>query len=321
MLKIKYIEFLSFCIYLLFVVLSIKEFSIWPQITNLLIENDIEFNITTLATLVVTEHPHTLRVFLIFPIYVLAEFLFLDVKIVFSIVALFILFFSYYMILFIIKDYVSRKKAFLILIFLISISFFMNGRIMFSIFGNTLLLYLLYLNFYTLIKMNIFKKLFLYILAMWFVSVSSGTFMVFLLSVAFFYGLHFLVKLPYLNKKVMWAFLAFLLLLILIYPIIEIFIDKNLTYYDGSIINMLSHGIGKYLIKYISIIIPFFVLVALLGPIVFLYIKSYKILILPFSMMLASISVGLFGLSSLVSGMSAYLLFMYMFFNKKRIKR
>ena len=319
MIKIKHIEALSFIFYLLLVLLELKEFSIWSQITDLLTENDIESNIVTLGTLVVTEHPHTLRVFLIFPIYTLAEFLSLDVKIVFSVVVLAILFSTYYMLLFIIKDYVSRKKAFLILVFLISISFFMNGRIMFSIFGNTLLLYLLYINFYTVIKMNIFKKVFLYIIALWCVSVSSGTFMVFLLSVALFYSFHFLVKLPYLKKKIMWAFLAFLLLLVLIYPLTEIFIDKNLTYYDGSIINMLSHGIGKYLIKYITVLIPVFVLVALVSPIIVLYLKKHKILILPFSMMLASVSVGLFGLSSLVSGIPAYILFIYMFFNRKQI--
>ena len=95
---------------------------------------------------------------------------------------------------------------------------------------------------------------------------------------------------------------------------------KNLNYYDGSIINMLSHGAGRYLIDYFYISFPIFAILLLSLPIVILYLKKYIFLILPLSMIFSSLVVGLFGFSSLVSGVSAYVIFIYMYKNRLKIK-
>jgi hypothetical protein len=103
-------------------------------------------------------------------------------------------------------------------------------------------------------------------------------------------------------------------------PMIVIFVNKNLNYYDGSIIHMLSHGVGRYLVDNFYILLPIVALLILLLPIIILYLRKYKFLILPLSMILSSLAVGLFGYSSLVSGVSAYLMFIYMIIYRIKIK-
>ena len=41
-----------------------------------------------------------------------------------------------------------------------------------------------------------------------------------------------------------------------IIPLITQFINKNLDFYDGSILKMLEHGFGKYLEAYVYIVLP-----------------------------------------------------------------
>jgi hypothetical protein len=320
MLKIKYIEFFIVFIYLSAVVFGLKEFTIWSQITEWLAPNNMKENIQVATYLMATEHHHMLRILLVVPFYVLSEYLTVDIDLFFSLVLVLLIYGIYLLNLRILKDTVERKKVFVLLLFFILLSLVMNGRIVFSILGNTMLLYLLYRSFYTKNKLKKYKSIPLFLMALWFSSVSSGTFVVFLLTIFTFYFLHSLVKLPYVNKKIVWLFSFFIVLLLILSPMIIIFVEKNINYYDGSIINMLSHGAGGYLIDYLYVILPLLAILILSLPIVILYLRRYNFLILPLSMILSSLAVGLFGFSSLVSGVSAYLIFIYMFVNRSKIK-
>jgi len=320
MIEIKYIEKLLFLTYLIFVILGIKEFTIWSQITDILVPNDMELNIDTIIGMIATNHPHTLRVMLITPFYIISEYFNYDIKLFFSIVLVILIFITYWVNVSILEKYIARKKLLFFLIFLIALSSIMNGRILFSILGNTVLLLLLYNNFYVKEKFKWYKNIFLFIVSLCLVSVSSGTFTVFLFTIFIFYILQNLVQLPYISKKILWMFILFILMILLILPVIIVFIEKNLNYYDGSVLQMLSHGAGGYLLEYFYLIFPILSIFILLLPIGFFYIKRNNFLILPLSMIISSITIGLFGYSSLVSGISAYLIFIYMFIYTKRYK-
>ncbi len=321
MIKIKSIELSIFLIYLALILLEIKQFIIWGQISNVFVVNDSIANFQIISNILGTGHPHLLRLLLVLPFYVVSDYLSLNLNIFFSSVLLGIIFICYIIIVSILKNIVQRKYLIYTLIFFLILSFFMNGRSVFPIFGNTLLLYLLYNKFYIQNQLNFFKFLLLFFLALWSVSVSSGTFSVFLLTIFIFYTLQILIQLPTLKKNILW-FLSFsFMLVILILPILLIFINKNLDYYDDSFINMLSHGLGRYLIDYFYIILPLLAILILLIPLVLQYLKKYKLLILPLSMIIASNIIGLFGLLSFISGISAYLLYIYMYINKKKLKK
>lgn len=321
MIKIKYFEYLIFIIYFILILLEVKKFIIWGQITNVLVPNEMLNNYEIITNLIETNHPHILRILLIVPFYAISEYISIDLELFFSITLMMFIFILYYLHLKILNSIVSRKKLFFILLFFLGLSFLMHGRIMFSILGNTILLFLLYKSFYSSYKIGKFKFLVLFIIALWFVSVSSGTFIVFLLTILIFYTIQALIKLPYISKELLFSFSMFLLLiLLLISPIIMVFVEKNLNYYDDSIVNMLSHGAGRYLIDYFYIVLPLLMLFILFLPIFLRYLKKYRILILPASMIISSLVVGLFGFSSLVSGISAYIVFIYLFINRQKIK-
>lgn len=320
MIKIKYFEYLIFIIYFILILLEVKKFIIWGQITNVLVPNEMLNNYEIITNLIETNHPHILRILLIVPFYAISEYISIDLELFFSITLMMFIFILYYLHLKILNSIVSREKLFFILLFFLGLSFLMHGRIMFSILGNTILLFLLYKSFYSSYKIGKFKFLVLFIIALWFVSVSSGTFIVFLLTILIFYTIQALIKLPYISKELLFSFSMFLLLILLISPIIMVFVEKNLNYYDGSIVNMLSHGAGRYLIDYFYIVLPLLMLFILFLPIFLRYLKKYRILILPASMIISSLVVGLFGFSSLVSGISAYIVFIYLFINRQKIK-
>jgi hypothetical protein len=320
MLKIKYIEFFIVFIYLSAVVFGLKEFTIWSQITEWLAPNNMKENIQVATYLIATEHPHMLRILLVVPFYALSEYLTVDIDLFFSLVLVLLIYGIYLLNLAILKDTVERKKVFILLLFFLLLSLVMHGRIVFSILGNTMLLYLLYRSFYTNNKLKKYKSIPLFLMALWFSSVSSGTFVVFLLTIFINYFLHSLVKLPYVSQRIVWLFSFFIMLLLILSPMIIIFVEKNINYYDGSIINMLSHGAGGYLIDYLYVVLPLLAILILSLPIVIFYLRRYNFLILPLSMILSSLVVGLFGFSSLVSGVSAYLIFIYMFVNRSKIK-
>ena len=145
MLKIKRIEYFLLIVYGMLILLGIKEFIIWGQITELLTPNNMEANISVVSSIIAVGHPHVLRVLLIFPFYAISEYLSLNLDIFFSLTLMIMIFSTYWICISILRGIVTRKRLFILLVFFVILSFAMNGRIVFSVLGNTILLYLLYI--------------------------------------------------------------------------------------------------------------------------------------------------------------------------------
>lgn len=318
--KVKTIEIIFFYMYLSVVLLGLKEFTVWSQVTAFLTPNNTTENLLIIENLITMQHPHALRVLLLLPVYAISEYMSLELNYLFSIVLVALIYCVYLLCASIVKDTVSRKALLPMLFFFMIISFFMNGRIVFAIVGNTLLLYLLYRSFYTPLGFKKKKLIPFFILALWLVFVSSGSFFVFLLTTVVFFTINVLVRFSQIRKKIFRIFSVFTIALIVMYPIIITFFEKNVQYYDNSIFGMLSHGLGIYLVEYIYIMYIFFLLVIFSLPISISFLRRYNILVLPLSMMLSSFAVGLFGFSALLSGIPAYLIFFYMFIDRKKYK-
>ncbi len=305
--------------YLILILLEIKTFIIWEQITYYLTE-DIYSNNDVLLSLYKDSHPHLLRILLIYIIYQISIYFSLDVNMIYNIILVFLLFFTYILIKKIINDFfIARNtyKILVVLLFLFTLSNFMNGRIVFAIFGNTLLLYALYFKNYSIKKqIKNFRFILLVFFSIIFTSVSSGTFMVCLTTIFLFYFLTFISKLPYIEKKYFLTIFFINILIILFIPLIIKFINKNLEFYNGSIIEMLDHGFGKYIDIYIYPFLIILIILPFIMIVVYNYILSNYKIILPLSMILSSFLIGLFGYSSFVSGISGFILFFFMIYKR-----
>jgi len=306
--------------YLLFIILNISHFTIWSQITDILADTTFHDRLPTVIQLFADHHPHALRTSFIFPIYQMADILGCDVTMFYSIVVLFLFVFMYQILVTILKGFGVSSTFMGLFVILFTLSFMMHGRISFAMFGNSLILYTLYAKSYASSPIGFFKFLFLLFIALWCTSVSSGTFMVALGSIITFYSIQLLIELPYIKKIYLLLFTVLLILLFLLSPIIIQFVNKNLDFYDGSFIHMLDHGMGKYILKYIYaigifiLVLPFFVMKILK------LLKKDQHFILPISMIFASLTIGLFGISSLVSGFPAYIVFLYLLLYKRKEK-
>ncbi len=314
------LELFLLFIYAILIILGIKEFSIWQQITYYL-STDFDMNNKVLLHLFEESHPHFLRILILYFIYQFSLLLSLDVNLVYSLVLLIFLYITYIFIKNIIIDiYGDVKYSILtILLFYFLLSFFMNGRIIFAIFGNTLLLNAIFFNTYSIKnKINNFKLIFMIVLSLIMTSVSSGTFMVCLLSILIFYFLTTVFSFPFIKKKIFYVEIFIFMLIIFFMPLIIRFINKNLDFYDGSFFKMLEHGFGKYLEVYIYPILIFLFLLPFFLMFGYSLLYNNKYFVLPFSLIISSLFIGLFGYSSLFSGISGYILFVAInFYNTK----
>ena len=301
---------------LLLVFFSLKEFNIWYQITSVLsMDTTVPYDAILLADLYFEGHPHFTRISLMYIFYGASKLFSLDVFILFNyIMPLFV--FMIYKYMKSILEYSNTLNLIFILLFLEMLSIFMNGRIIFSILGNTMLLYLLYVYEYRNLRVSKIKLLVTLFFALWFISVSSGTFMVGLVAIFNFFIIKIMTKLPKINRKLLYILLGFLLLIIVISPLLTIFITKNLNYFDGSIEKMMGHGFGHYIFDFI---IPIILLLFLLIYILIKLFKKNTLLILPLSMMISSLIIGVFGYSSFLSGISSFIIFIFFFKYKNKI--
>jgi len=313
-------EIILILTYAMFIILGYEEFTVWSQVGDYLFDSSFTERSNTLFQLFADKHPHAMRISLIYPIFQLADILNINVLTLYSVTILLLFILMYKLLLSVLKYYSITHMTSFILIFLLILSLFMHGRIAFAMFGNTLILYVLFIKIHFPSKMNTMKSVLYLATALWFCSVSSGTLMVAIGTIMLFYSLRILIELPYIQKKYITLFALLIVLLILASPIILQLVNKNLNYYDGSFIHMLDHGFGKYILKYfyligILLVISPYLLIKSIN-----FFKKSKEFILPLSMIIASLSIGLFGFSSLVSGLSAYILFIYMYLNKNNLK-
>ena len=140
--------------------------------------------------------------------------------------------------------------------------------------------------------------------------------MVCLMTIFLFYLFNIIVNLPKISKGNLNIIILISSIIIFFIPLIFKFINKNLEFYNGSIIEMLDHGFGKYfqMILYPSLIIvllsPFIIVL------IYYFIVKNKKVILPLAMIFSSFSIGLFGYTSLVSGISGFILLIFFIFNR-----
>lgn len=308
--------------YIVLILFGIKNFSIWDQITYYL-SGDFNMNNKVLFHLFEESNPHFLRVLILYFIYQFSLLLSLDVNLVYNLVLAVLLYMTYVFIKNIIIDiYGDVKYSILtILLFYFLLSFFMNGRIIFAIFGNALLLNAIFFNTYSIKnKITNIKFIFMIVLSLIMTSVSSGTFMVCLFSIVIFYFLTAVFNFPFIKKKIFYVKIFIFILIILFLPLIIRFINKNLDFYNGSFLKMLEHGFGKFLAMYtypvliLLFFLPFFLMFS------YYLFNNNKYFILPFSLIISSLFIGLFGYLSLFSGISGYILLVAInFYNTKRI--
>jgi len=314
------IEIFLLLIYIFFILMGFKDFIIWSQITDHLTDGFISNN-ESLIHLYEINHPHLLRVFILYLIYQFSLFFSLDISLVYNLFIITILFGSYILLKKVLIDFYSASKYFIliILITLFFLSIFMNGRIAFAIFGNTLLLYSIYMKSFSL-KNSISNISFfiLILISILFTSVSSGTFMVSIITLLIFYFTIMIIRFPMLKIKYIYLQMYIFLLIILLTPLIVKFIHKNLQFFNGSIIEMLGHGFGRYLEEYYILFFILLFFMPFIVMILFVYLKKKMIYILPFSMILSSVSIGMFGILSFFSGITAFILLSFFLLRKER---
>jgi hypothetical protein len=105
--KIIFFELLLSILYISATLFGIISFDIWQQITDILIIDTSE-NFITLLEMLSNSHPHTLRVMLIFPIYIISEYLCIDVVLLYSLVISILIFMIYKVNVLILANYIPR---------------------------------------------------------------------------------------------------------------------------------------------------------------------------------------------------------------------
>lgn len=274
-----------FLIYSLYIFFNLKEFHIWPQIIE-------DFNINEF-------NPHYIRIVLINSLMAFYEFITsTDSRVIqFDNITKIILFLNIYLLVDLLNKYKTSYINILCSIFPLFVSFFQNGRGIYACFAITLLLYV------TNNKKTKYTRILL-LLSFLFSNVTSGVFSA--------YFIVFIILL-YMKKIDLNNILKLLIFSIMCY-IFYIYLMKNIEYYDGSIILMLTHGLGKYLINDVIIVLPILMLL-LLSLIMFIlfYFRYSKIILksnyLPF--IIASIIGLAFGFTSFFSFIYFYFYFIY----------
>ena len=304
-----------FILWMLLVLFEIKEYNVWSQILS------IDINDNVFQNMYETHHPHLLRFALMYPIILLSEYLNIDLNLVFGIEALVINLIIFFLLNKIMNHIFQTKRYYiLVLLLLFSINLFMHGRIIFGFFGISILLHTFYFN--TVKEYSNIKFFTIIAVALFLMSVSTGTFIVGIVSVVLYILLN--THYNYSKTKKLFNFKILLLIigLIAIKPLIQQYIDKNLDYFDGSVILMLSHGIGRiFYNQYVLFTFLLFLPVASIMGII-MYKKTmkniYYVTIVP--ILIATFSIGLFGHSTLSVGLPAIFTLISIYINKKRIK-
>ena len=254
MLNAKYWKFLFPFQLLVIIIFFIdnERFSIWGQIPNVSIFQIIDTPFRA----------HSIRVFLVGGIVYLGTLIGYTRVISFNIFLSFLLILQVKFLYRIFRNY-SSNYFFLLLILISStlIPFFQNGRGVITCFGLLLLFHSLVVlpnngkNNFWIVVINLFFSFLL-------LNVSSGAFLAAIISVFLF--LIFLKKNNFLYHK---RYFYLFLMLVVSFPVISIYMAKNIEYYDGSIINMLNHGAGRFFhyldlpqLLLILIVIPIFLI-------------------------------------------------------------
>lgn len=147
----------------------------------------------------------------------------------------------------VLKFNLTGLKQYLIIYLPLILGFFQNGRGVFLSLSISLLLYV------TFIENNRLRELTFFFISFLFANFSSGVYFGFILSYTL---LFFTQKNRFIFKKIVG-----LVILILNIPLMIIYFNKNLTFYDGELIRLLEHGVLIFLPSSISILVPTLIII------------------------------------------------------------
>lgn len=224
--------FLCFSILLVSILIGFHEFELWGQVVYLW---DVKFPIHNVLL-----HPHGLRYFLVYPIFILSNYLSVSYDFIFSLVACLCMSLFYYLIIInaVKLGCRSKPKFLIVLIMVLFVSLNMNGRLVFALLGASIFLFMAFH------KTSPMKFYLLSIISFMLSSVSSGTISVFIIWYLY-YWLFFREKS---SIEFMFGWLFILLSIYAIFDFVKLFVLKNINFFGGGfegVINMLSHGFGK----------------------------------------------------------------------------
>jgi hypothetical protein len=288
-------SFLLICYLLIW--LNFLNFNLWPQV--------IELHNSGAGLELFLIHTHGIRYTLTLPFFVVGNWLGVDYNIIFTLLSPLILilvpiFLSKVVFFYKRRILIYKRILFIFLsLAIILTAHFMNGRMLFGLAGFSMLSYcLVYWEF--LLKIS---RIFLLLFSLIFMSVSSGVFMVGVISIVLFFLYLLFTK----SNKGGFVVLLASSGLIYLLPLIETFIMKNIDYY-GSIYLMLEHGYGKIIYSLDNEVLWMLLLIiVLLFSMQIFFIRFYKKYILLVVLFLVPVFLGMFGDSTLLMSFVPFL--------------
>lgn len=287
---------------ILAVLLGLKQYEVWSQITYLWhVKADpiIELG---------RAHPHALRYALLYPVLVASDHFGIDRDVLFTAILVLICFFTIRNIhataAVLLK---ARHAAYLAQAFgatlIVLLFFMMNGRIGFAFLGYSMLLRVIFSH--SIDRRFSFGSLLAALVGLALCSVSSGTLVSAALSLAIasYFEICRCIRLSRLTRTAFFIFLACLILGGLLFRYLVVGIFKNITFYGGGsdgILRMLEHGFGSTLYPALNAVgLPVVVLVvAVMAILVAALLFQLKHALL-LHLLLAALACGAFGYSTL----------------------
>lgn len=236
------------------VLLGLKQYAIWSQVTYLWDGRSDPLEHLSLVT------PHSLRYALMYPLLIFSEGYRLNHDDVFSIVVLFLCFFTGRNILATIRLIDPRNRrtvaiSALVMSMTVGLFFPMNGRISLAFFGYSILLRCVVQIHYH--KTFPWTAPFVLLFAVFLCGVSSGTLFsacgTLLIALAFELGRN-LAQLR-LTKTTFWLIVTVVIVAIFFLDFVLVGVFKNLLFYGGGyngFLLMLQHGFGGVLYPFVS---------------------------------------------------------------------
>lgn len=293
--------------YVIVLLIYDKHFYIWSQVTVLMGEGWRS----------ILANPHATRYVLVYPAIFLSELLGAEANEVFSWYVVFLVILTA-RILAVTTVMISGHKGkvagnwyFLYLLAYGAVTFFMNGRLAFAFLGISLIMFA-QVRYLIANVPRVATTSFLFLLGLFFTSVSSGTLAVGNGIIVLFLLALGISRFPRIRVRDMWlGMIVTLFLLFLVGPFLKIFIKKNLGFYGGSVVNMLSHGYGAILKLSggdLGVIIAVmmtagFLLLSVL-PLVLKLVVQRSPLIAPLCINAAAVFVGVFGWSAAATALT-----------------
>ncbi len=279
--KVNYIEIvyclLTGCILAGLIAFRIIEFSMFPQAAVLYAANE------DVLYWIEIGHVHAIRLLVVYPGALLSKLFGFELNLGVTIYsASLLVLIMYFMIRMMkINNMENKINAIISGLFVIALSYFMNGRLIFVFFGISLLA--LYELRFSKNEVSVFKMQIMTAISLIFTMVSSGT-----MFVAFAYAV---MIIPYRWKKlytIKKKRLFIIIFLVSAVPIIGIFVpylikmtERNIIFYGGGFqgaINMINHGLGKFINTDNKLLVLFLFVVGAIVVIINIYLFKRKII-------------------------------------------